>query len=403
MTSGPRVLYVAYWGAGEPLGQSLVLPAVKRLAAEGVRLTLVTFDKPNDYADGPRMQAIRRDLDAAGVRWIALRYHKRPRLPATGWDIVHGWARGVLSSLRERPDIVHGRTFIGGIIGRILAGTLRTRFVFHNEGFYPDEQVDGGFWAAGSTMHRATTSVERSLYARADGLVVLSHRAQAVLERMPAVARRQTPIVVVPSCVDLDVFGAVDRAPRAASAEVRFIYTGAVGGRYGIDRVGRFVATAARRRDVSLRVLSRADPTLVGNMLTAGGLTAERWSQGAVPHAQMPAELAKFDAGLFFLTQGLSEHGCSPTKVGEYWACGLPVVTTPNVSDLDDLIARHRVGVVLRGHTDEDYAAGFDELLALMRDPGLASRCREAAAGHYSLQPAVERQRDLYGRLRGER
>jgi len=48
MRSRPRVLYLVYWGAAEPLGQSLVLPAVKRLARLGVDLSLVTFEKPKD-------------------------------------------------------------------------------------------------------------------------------------------------------------------------------------------------------------------------------------------------------------------------------------------------------------------------------------------------------------------
>ena len=71
----------------------------------------------------------------------------------------------------------------------------------------------------------------------------------------------------------------------------------------------------------------------------------------------MPAELQRHDAGLFFLTEGLSEHGCSPTKIGEYWACGLPVVTTPNVSDTDAIVQSRRVGVVVRSRRQ----TGFDD------------------------------------------
>jgi hypothetical protein len=40
----PRVLYISYWGALEQLGQSLVVPAVKKLANMGVEMTLVTFE-----------------------------------------------------------------------------------------------------------------------------------------------------------------------------------------------------------------------------------------------------------------------------------------------------------------------------------------------------------------------
>ena len=46
-------------------------------------------------------------------------------------------------------------------------------------------------------------------------------------------------------------------------------------------------------------------------------LDPSSWSIAAVPHEQVAGELARQDAGIFFLTHGLSEHGCSPTKIGE--------------------------------------------------------------------------------------
>jgi len=398
--AAPRVLYVVYWGAAEPLGQSLVLPAVLCMAEAGIRLTLVTFDKPADFHDRERMGAIRERLTASGVRWIALKYHKRPRLPATTYDVLHGWSRGVLSALQEPPDIVHARTFIGGTIGLALAPALRAKLIYHNEGFYPDEQVDGGFWAQGSALHRASSAIERRLYARADGLVALSRRAQQVLEGLPAVQRRATPVVVVPSCVDLERFVLRRARPPSRPEEVHFVYMGAVGGRYILDRVGRFLAVAASELGrVQLRVLSRADPALVESMLASSGLPREAWSLDYLPHEVMPEELSRQDAGLFFLTQGLSEHGCSPTKVGEYWASGLPVVTTPNVSDIDELVLRHRAGVVVTEHSDAAYRKAAVQLRELLADPDTPRRCREAAEGYYALRAACERQVALYHQL----
>jgi glycosyltransferase involved in cell wall biosynthesis len=110
----------------------------------------------------------------------------------------------------------------------------------------------------------------------------------------------------------------------------------------------------------------------------------------------MPNELALQDVGLFFLSQGISEHGCSPTKVGEYWAAGLPVVTTPNVSDTDLIVRKERVGVVVNEHSDVEYRRAAKELRELLSDCELSARCRRAAREHYDLEPACRRQIDLY-------
>ena len=88
-----RVLYVSYWGALEPLGQSLMVPAVRRLAELGARVTLLTFEKPADLARISDRQWTRSLLEKNGVHWAPLSYHKRPRLPATAFDVLQGCAQ----------------------------------------------------------------------------------------------------------------------------------------------------------------------------------------------------------------------------------------------------------------------------------------------------------------------
>ena len=85
-----------------------------------------------------------------------------------------------------------------------------------------------------------------------------------------------------------------------------------------------------------------------------------------------------------------------PTKIGEYWAVGLPVVTTPNVSDTDEIIKAEKVGVIVAEHSEVAYVNAFEELKELLKDPNLDKRCRKAAVDNYGLIPACERQIELY-------
>jgi glycosyltransferase involved in cell wall biosynthesis len=245
--------------------------------------------------------------------------------------------------------------------------------------------------------HRIAKFLEQRLYSRADGIVALSHRAKKAIDSLPQVQRKATPVIVVPSCVDLNHFRFSEAKPERERDLLRFVYNGSVGGRYILDRIGRFVVAASREtRRVHLRVLSRAEPELVASMLNTGNLSGDLWSLHSVPYSAVPGELTDHQAGLSFLTQGISEHGCSPTKIGEYWAVGMPVITTPNVSDTDDIIRRERVGVIVQEHSDDAYLSAIKELQRLLKDPELASRCRRAAETHYALEPACERQLALY-------
>jgi glycosyltransferase involved in cell wall biosynthesis len=386
---------MVYWGAAEPLGQSLVLPAVKRLAESGAQLTLVTFEKPSDLLRRDDIKQIRAFLVECGVRWVPLRYHKRPKVPATAVDFLQGCVRGIVARLDERPDVIHARTFVGGLIGLALASVLRAKLIYHNEGFYPDEQVDAGVWKLNSPSHRFAKVLEQRLYTRADGIIGLSSKAKALIELLPAIQRKRTPVIVVPSCVDLDHFQRTP-TPAASSDTLRLIYVGSVGGRYGLKSMGRFAAAASQDVKVHLRVLTPQDSKLAKSVLEGSGLPSDAWSVDSVPYRAMPIELAGQQAGLHFLSQGLSDHGGSPTKIGEYWATGLPVVVTPNAGDSEEIIRRERVGVIVEGRSDSDFRRAALELRALLKDGDLADRCRRAAENHYGLEQACERQFKMY-------
>ncbi len=393
------VLYVVYWGAAEPLGQSLVLPTIERLAGNGIRVTLMTFEKITDLRCMRDIGLIELRLRERGVAWIRLRYHKWPRVPATLWDIVQGCWWGLVSRVRHRYDLVHARTFVGGLIGLVLAPVLGAKLVFHAEGFYSEEQVDSGVWRAGSVPHRLGTALERLMYGRADADIVLSARARDVVSRLPAVARHKTPILVVPSCVDLDRFSEREGHRPEPSVSLRLVYMGSVGRRYRVEPIARLTRAAATAGPVFLTILSWAVRDEVAPALAEAGLAGEDWCLKAVPHAAVPAELRQHDAGLHFIEAGRGGPGGSPTKIGEYWAAGLPAVVNAGVGDTEDIIRRHRVGVIVEGDSEQALSAAAKDLRLLVQDAALRNRCRWAAEEYYSLAKACEAQLALYRSL----
>ena len=75
----------------------------------------------------------------------------------------------------------------------------------------------------------------------------------------------------------------------------------------------------------------------------------------------------------------------SPLKVFEYMASGLPVISTRGIGDLDSVIDREGVGVLLDGFTVESYAHAFRRADALRKQPGFSDACREVAHRFYDL------------------
>jgi glycosyltransferase involved in cell wall biosynthesis len=394
------VLYVVYWGIHEPLGRSLVMPAVRKMSAQGVRIDLVTFEKAADLGNQTAHRNLAAELAKAGVIWRPLRYHKRPKWPATAFDVLQGVWTSARLARAHAPDLVHARTFVGGVVGLALKRIFGLRLVYHNEGFYPDEQVDGGFWRAGSFPHRTALALERAMYRSADGIMVLSQRARAAIEGLPEMSARRTAYAVVPSCVDLSRFASPQAGSSGVNGILRLVYLGSLGGRYRLDWLVAFVSAVARlHRDTRVLLLTPARREPIAQAFRDAGVREGSWSIDTVPHSEVPSRLAGQNAGLFFLTRGLSEHGCSPTKIGEYWAAGLPVVTSGNIGDIEAIVIRERVGVVIADSSRAACDAAAAQLLSLLQDPALPSRCRAASEAHYSLDRACEAQRRLYESL----
>src|SRR3954452_11160031 len=100
----PRVFYVSYDGVEEPLGRSQVLGYLKGLAS-AYDITLISFEKSADSRRSPR-----HELAESGIEWCRLRYHRRPRVLSTTWDVMAGRRALGRAARSGRPAIVHVRS-----------------------------------------------------------------------------------------------------------------------------------------------------------------------------------------------------------------------------------------------------------------------------------------------------
>ena len=394
-----RVLYISYDGLLEPLGQSQIVPYVRGLAARGATIHMLSFEKSLEDAG-----AQRRQLQADGVQWTALRYHKSPSVPATLYDVLHGVLAGWRLIRRERITLVHARSEVAGIMAWMLKRLTGARFLFDMRGFWPEERVEGGLWRAGGWLHRAASAWESQLVHEADAVITLTRAARQVLERHPHFIARPRRIVTIPTCVDLDRFRPQLKSPervRELGLEGRFVlaYSGALGTWYLLEEMARFFRAVARRIEPAhFLILTGSPEASVRRALAAHEVPQDAVTVRAVPFAEMPEWVSLADAAVLFRRPAASLTGVCPTKLGEFLACGVPVALNAGIGDCDELIHAHRVGVVVPELTPSAYDAAAASLVALCADSGLPGRCREAA-DVFRLDEGVARYGALYEEL----
>jgi len=69
---------------------------------------------------------------------------------------------------------------------------------------------------------------------------------------------------------------------------------------------------------------------------------------------EVPAFLTMAHASVIFIRADLSKAGCSPTKLAELFACGVPVIANRGVGDMDRIIDPETNGSVLTSDLSDD-------------------------------------------------
>ncbi len=395
-----RSLYLCYFGLREPLVQTQVLPYLRELVRGGVEMSLLTFE-PDPR--GAWIAEWRERLRNEGIDWHLLRYHKRPTLPATLFDILAGAWRAARIVRRRHIDVLHGRSHVGAAIGAVAKKLTGARLIFDIRGLLPEEYVDSGNWREGGMLFRLTKAAERSLFRSSDGFVVLTDRAKELL--FPDGGNGK-PVEVIPCC--LSAARTVPRGDRDAvraelgvSERVVFVYLGVLGGYYLMREMVDLLAVA-RERDprVYALVMTQGPAAPMVAELERAGFGAGDFRVMRADPQDVPRFLGAGDVALSMLRPSIARVASSPTKFAEYLASGLPVLSGPGVGDMEVHITEGRVGVVLRAFDRAAHAEALHDLEILRRDPDLAERCRQTARTRYNLETiAGPRYRRLYDAL----
>ena len=400
-----RVFYFSYDGVLEPIGQSQVLPYLEGLSREGVEFFLLTFEKPGDVTqESSAFQSIQARLAAAGIRWHPLRYHKRPAILSTLYDIVCGAVMGLRLARRHRAHLLHARSYVSAIMALPARWLLRCPLLFDIRGFWVDERVEGGLWRRG-LVYRAAKRIEGLLYRNADAIVSLTETGKLALQDFSDFSRRKVPITVVPTCVDTDSF--LPRSPDLTLSEsvgkgkTVFTYVGSIGTWYAMEEVLDFFEVVLEEVPLAaLLLIVRGSFGDLRRSLERRGLLAVTTIVSSVPHGEIPRWLSISRVGLAFYGRGVSNIARFPTKIGEYLASGLPVVVSAGVGDCDHFIEAERVGVIISKYSRKEYRRATKSLVELLQDPDVPDRCRQVALSRLSLSQGVARYRALYQMLR---
>ena len=117
-----------------------------------------------------------------------------------------------------------------------------------------------------------------------------------------------------------------------------------------------------------------------------------------VPHYEVPRLMQAGDFGICPVKPVPTKRYCTPVKDGEYWAMGLPVIITNNISDDSDIIREHSAGAVLENLNQQGYADAVAKMNCILRQDKkeLQKKIRTLAERYRNYEIAEEIYRNFY-------
>jgi glycosyltransferase involved in cell wall biosynthesis len=406
---GSRVLFISYNGMLDPLGQSQVLPYLRELAKRGVRFTLLSFERAKAFTpEGVRQcEQLRQQLQTQGIEWHWLRYHQRPSIPATFYDVMAGYRKAGALVRRNRIEMVHARSHIPATIALGLKRRFGIKMIFDLRGLMAEEYVDAGHWREGDLPYRLTKAAERRILTATDGIVTLTERIWPIIKEWKGLRGRAVHHEVIPCCANLSLFrfSEEERARRRTELgledKLTMVYLGSLDGWNLSAETADFFATFLKHnRKAHLLWLTTGSHDRVRDLMRARNVEPDNFSVRAVGSGEVPSYLASADVGLAFVKRCVSRIASSPTKNGEYLACGLPLVISAGVGDSDLLINEWKAGVLVEDFSEGEFLRAGREIEKIVRGPEVREKARSVAEKVFNLETiAAERYASLYEKV----
>lgn len=395
-------LYLSYDGLMEQLGQSQVLPYLRGLA-RGRPIILLTYEKSVDLDDVARRARFAAMAREAGIRWIPLRYHRKPYTIAKAYDLAIGFAVCVFLFSTGPIQIVHARGYVVSVLALWLKCIFGVRFIFDMRGFWVDQRIELGNWREGSTIVRFARWMEAKFLQRADVVFALSSAAVLAMKQWPAVVGRHVRFEVVTTCTDLELFRPPPGGAQARADEPLTLgYVGSAGRGYRFDPVlEMYLAIRRIIPEARLKIVNRNDHALIKERLKAHGIDIGAVELTACDHPQVASEMWGMDLGLFFYEWRKTHVSSVPTRMGEFLACGVPCVSDVSGAGIVDILEKEGVGIALRALDAAQIDEAAVKAISLATRDDVRKKCVDVAQRHFSLETGVAMYERIYRELEG--
>jgi glycosyltransferase involved in cell wall biosynthesis len=355
MSKTKNILILTYWDFNDALVQTYTLPYVQMIAdtiSSDSQIYLLTLNKKNSpiVFQHPKIKIISFRYIPFGL--FALLYYS--------WMLLYLLIFIVTKNITH----LHAWCTPAGVFGYILSVLTKKPLTIDSYEPHAEAMVEVGEWKTNSFAFQFLFFFEKKMTRHALYLIATTEKMikEYAVSRYGFDASKNNWFVKSAG-VNIEVFKPDETQRKSLRQQLGIddkivgIYAGKFGGIYLEQEFFEWLRVAHQywKEKFVLILLSSHTKEYIHENCRKYNIPQDIILHYYVPHKEVVKYLNIADFAITPVKPVYTKKFCSPIKDGEYWAMGLPVIITNNISDDSEIIEKNNIGYVLKHLNENEY------------------------------------------------
>ncbi len=398
-----NILVFTQWSYKDALVQTYTLPYVniiRNIISAGRRIILVTAEQPQIALSKKESDAINKEWKDSNMLLVTFPYRRFGirKIIASGFHFLKLYRL----IKKEKIKVIHAFCTPAGSISYLLSKLTGAKLVIDSYEPHAEAMVENGSWKKTGIAYKILFALEKRQTKRASFLISASQGMKQYAKEKYDIELKNN--FIKPACVDLEKFFP-QKKNTALLKELNLenkivcVYAGKLGGIYLKEEVFDFIKACYNYwiNDFRFLMLTNATTEEINKEMQRTGIPAEVIISRFVFHDEIPEYLSLGDFAVNPVKPVPTKRYCTSIKDGEYWAMGLPVVISPDISDDSAIIEKEKTGVVLDFSNPDEINTAIGKIEVMLKNlAGLKNKIRSIAEKYRSFEIAENIYTEIY-------
>lgn len=374
MNTNANILVLTQWSYKDALVQTYTLPYVeimRKIISSDRKIFVVTAEQSHLALSPAEVNQINYEWSARNMCLVPQTYRSFSvkKIAASVRNIIE------LTRIirKERVRTIHAFCTPAGSIAYLLSKFSGADLVIDSYEPHAEAMVENGTWKRNGLAFQILFRLEKLQSRQAKTLIAASSgMKQYALEKYDLKGKI---FFVKPACVDFEKFSPNEKnrtllKEMGLENKIICVYAGKLGGIYLKEEVFDFIKACYNHWNDEFRflLLTNSSDEIIKTELQRTELPQKIVLKRFVYHNEIPNHLSLGDFAINPVKPVPTKRFCTSIKDGEYWAMGLPVMISPNISDDSDIIRENKIGVVADFRKKEELPEAVRQMDFLLKN-----------------------------------